>query len=110
MTIAIEDFLKVEIRAGKIIRAEDFPNAKKSAYKLTIYFGEEIGTKQSSAQITDLYSKEDLTGKTILAVTNFPPRQIADFSSEVLVLGVVTDRGVVLPNVDENVPPGSKVS
>lgn len=110
MVISTEDFFKVDIRAGKIISVEDFPKAKKPAYKLTIDFGSEFGTKRSSAQITELYSKEELVGKQILAVTNFPPRQIADVLSEVLVLGVVTEKGVVLLNVDGEVPPGSKVS
>jgi len=110
MTIAVEDFFKVDIRVGKIIGVDDFPKAKKPAYKLTIDFGAELGVKHSSAQITDLYSRESLDGRLILAVTNFPPRQIADFQSEVLVLGIVTERGVVLLDVDEDVPPGSKVS
>src|SRR5690349_14204169 len=110
MTIAIDDFQKVEMRVGKIIATDDFPKAKKPAYKLTIDFGDELGIKRSSAQITDLYTKEILIGRLIVAVTNFPPRQIADFQSEVLVLGIVTDRGVVLLNVDEDVPLGSRVS
>ena len=110
MTIAVEDFFKVDIRVGKIIGVDDFPKAKKPAHKLTIDFGAELGVKHSSAQITDLYSRESLDGRLILAVTNFPPRQIADFQSEVLVLGIVTERGVVLLDVDEDVPPGSKVS
>jgi tRNA-binding protein len=110
MHVSVEEFFKVDIRVGKIISAEDFPKAKKAAYQLTIDFGSEHGTKRSSAQITELYTKEDLIGRLILAVTNFPPRQIADFLSEVLVLGVVTGQGVVLLNVDREVPLGSRVS
>lgn len=110
MTIDINDFLKVDIRAGRIIAVEDFPKAKKPAYKLTIDFGDELGIKRSSAQITDLYTHADLLNRMILAVTNFPPRQIADLMSEVLVLGVVTDAGVVLLEVERDVPLGANVS
>ena len=88
----------------------DFPEARKPAYKLKIDFGE-LGIKQSSAQITALYSKEDLLGRQVIAVTNFPPKQIANFFSECLVLGVVSERGdVVLLKPDRPVPNGSKVS
>lgn len=110
MLIDVEEFFKVDIRAGKIISVDDFPNAKKPAYKLTIDFGAELGMKRSSAQITQLYTKEQLLHRSILAVTNFPPRQIADVISEVLVLGIVTDAGVVLLQPDREVPLGSKVS
>ncbi len=109
MQITYEDFEKVEIRVGKIIKAEDFPNARKPAYKLWIDFGN-LGVKKSSAQITKLYQQEDLINKSILAVTNFPPRQIADFMSEVLVLGVVLDDGeVVLIQPDREVTLGKRV-
>jgi len=109
MQITYEDFEKVEIRAGKIIKAEDFPKARKPAYKLWIDFGD-LGVKKSSAQITKLYQKEDLVNKSILAVTNFNPRQIADFMSEVLVLGVVLDDGkVVLIQPDREVPLGKRI-
>ncbi|MEL7243059.1 MAG: tRNA-binding protein [Cyanobacteria bacterium J06629_18] len=109
MPITYEDFEKVEIRVGKIIKAEDFPKARKAAYKLWIDFGD-LGIRKSSAQITKLYSKEDLINKSILAVTNFPPRQIADFMSEVLVLGVVLDDGeVVLIQPDREVTLGKRV-
>jgi tRNA-binding protein len=84
------DFEKVELRVGTILAAEDFPKAKNPAYQLTIDFGD-FGVKKSSAQITKLYEKEDLVGKQVIAVTNFPPKQIANFISECLVLGVVGD-------------------
>ncbi|HHE65313.1 MAG TPA: tRNA-binding protein [Bacteroidetes bacterium] len=107
--ISYQDFLDVEIRTGKIIRAEDFPKAKKPAYKLWIDFGE-FGIKKSSAQITKLYEKEDLIGKTILGVVNFPPKQVADFMSEALVLGVIpSDDEVVLVVPEKNVRPGLKL-
>jgi len=107
--IDFQDFKKVDIRTGKIISAEDFPNAKKPAYKLKIDFGE-IGIKKSSAQITKLYRREELIGKRIIAVVNFKPKQIADFISEVLVLGVETERGVVLLSPDSEVPLGKSIS
>ena len=106
--INFEDFKKVEIRVGKILEVEEFSKAKKPAYKLKIDFGK-LGIKNSSAQITEKYSKEDLLNRKILAVTNFPPKQIADFISEVLVLGVITKQGVVLLNLDEDVELGSLV-
>ncbi|MGD1910842.1 MAG: tRNA-binding protein [Rivularia sp. (in: cyanobacteria)] len=109
MQITYSDFEKIEIRVGKIIQAEDFPKARKPAYKLWIDFGD-LGVKKSSAQITKLYRLEDLLDKLILAVTNFPPRQIADFMSEVLVLGVVVDDGeVVLIQPEQDVPLGQRV-
>lgn len=107
--IAYEDFEKVEIRVGKVIEVADFPAARKPAYKLWIDFGN-LGIKKSSAQITKLYQPEDLVNKLILAVTNFPPRQIADFMSEVLVLGVVLDAGeVVLIQPDRDVALGTRI-
>jgi tRNA-binding protein len=109
MQITYEDFEKLEIRVGKIIQAKDFPKARKPAYKLWIDFGD-FGVKKSSAQITKLYQLEDLVNKSILAITNFPPRQIADFMSEVLVLGVVLDDGeVVLIQPDRDVVLGKRV-
>jgi tRNA-binding protein len=111
MVISISDFDKVDIRVGKIIEAKDFPNANKPAYQLTIDFGSEIGTKNSSAQITTLYTSDELVGKQILAVINFPPRQIANFFSEVLVLGVKQDDGsVVLLEPEREVSLGARVS
>ena len=95
LPISFDDFMKVEMHVGTIIAAVDFPKAWKPAYQLTIDFGESIGIKRSSAQITVLYAKEDLIGRQIIAVTNFPPRQIATFFSEVLVLGSVDTEGVV---------------
>ncbi|RUR77540.1 tRNA-binding protein [Chlorogloeopsis fritschii PCC 9212] len=107
--ITYDDFEKVEIRVGKVIKVEDFPKARKSAYKLWIDFGN-LGIKKSSAQITKLYQKEDLLDSLILAVTNFPTRQIADFISEVLVLGVVLEDGeVVLIQPERNVPLGKRI-
>ena len=109
MPITYEDFEKVEIRVGKIIKTEDFPKARKPAYKLWIDFGN-LGVKKSSAQITKIYQQEDLIDKSVLAVTNFPPRQIADFMSEVLVLGVVLNDGeVVLIQPDREVDLGTRV-
>ncbi len=107
--ITYDQFEKVDIRVGKITEVEDFPEARKPAYKLWIDFGS-LGVKKSSARITRLYSKENLMGRLILAVVNFPPRQIANFMSEVLVLGVVLDDDeVVLIRPDEDVPPGGKI-
>jgi len=105
----IEDFLKLDIRIGKILRAEIFPEAKKPAYKLEIDFGS-FGIKRSSAQITANYTPEELKGKLIAAVINFPPRNIAGFNSEVLVLGAVPEeREVILLRPDSYAKPGSRV-
>lgn len=103
-----DDFAKLDIRAGTIINAEVFTKARKPAYKLLIDFGEDIGVKRSSAQITKYYTPENLIGKRILGVVNFPPRQIADFMSEVLVLGTDSEGGVVLitPDKPEEVKDG----
>ncbi|MGO2135898.1 tRNA-binding protein [Marinobacter sp.] len=90
-----DDFEKVELRIGTIIEVEDFPEARKPAYKLKVDFGPEIGVRKSSAQVTDLYDKETLKGKQVLAVTNFPPKQIGPFVSECLVTGVHTEAGGV---------------
>jgi len=107
--IAYSDFEKVDIRVGKIVRAEDFPQARKPAYKLTIDFGPEIGLKRSSAQVTN-YGKEELLGKLVMGVVNFPPRQIGPFFSEVLTLGVPDGNGnVILLSPTKEVPLGGRM-
>ncbi len=108
--ITFEDFLKVDLRVGTIIEVNDFPKARKPAYQLLIDFGE-LGIKKSSAQITDLYSKEDLLNRQISAIVNFKPRQIANFMSECLVLGVYNQEGnVVLLKASEKVKNGEQIS
>ena len=105
--IIYDDFEKVKIAVGKIVSIEDFPEARKPAYKLTIDLGDEIGVKKSSAQITDLYTKDDLLNRYVLCVVNFPPRQIGPFMSEVLTLGVPGRNGeVTLVSPDRDVPLG----
>lgn len=108
--IEYPDFEKVDIRVGKIVSVDDFPEARKPAYKLTIDFGQDVGIKKSSAQITHCYTKEDLVGKEVLAVVNFPPKQIGPFISEVLTLGLPDGEGhVVLITPTKNVPIGGKL-
>ncbi len=107
--ITFDEFAKIDIRVGEIIKAETFERARRPAYKLHVDFGTEIGIKKSSAQITDLYEIEDLVGKQVLAVVNFPPRQIADFMSEVLVLGTYSKDGVVLIQPERTVENGDKL-
>jgi tRNA-binding protein len=104
-----DDFMKLDIRVGEIVQAEVFEKAKKPAYQLLVDFGSEIGVKKSSAQITELYAPADLIGKQVLGVVNFPPRQIADFISEVLVLGVYTESGVVLITTEQAAKKGDKL-
>ena len=104
-----QDFEKVEMRIGTIIKANDFPQARKPAYQLTIDFGTEIGIKKSSAQITKRYSKADLIGKQIIAVVNFPKKQIGNFMSECLVLGSVNEDDIVLLSSDLNVENGLRI-
>lgn len=104
-----EDFQKLDIRVGKIKDVKDFPEANKPAYRLQVDLGDELGIKKSSAQITELYSKQELLGKEVIAIVNFPPLQIANFFSEVLVLGVYSEEGVVLLQPDKKVEPGSKI-
>ena len=104
-----DDFLKLDIRVGSIIEAKVFEKAKKPAYQLKIDFGGEIGVKCSSAQITELYTPEQLIGMQIIGVVNFPPRQIANFFSEVLVLGAYSENGVVLLTPTQPVQNGEKI-
>lgn len=108
--VTIDDFQKLDIRAGTIIEVEDFPEARKPTYKLKIDFGPEVGIKQSCAQLTANYTKEQLLGKQVLGVVNFPPRQIGPTISEVLTLGVPDEKGVcVLVTIDSRVSPGVKL-
>ena len=109
--ISWNDFERVELRAGTVISAEEFPEARVPAYKLVIDFGPDIGRRASSAQITDLYSIEDLVGRQVIAVVNFPPKQIGPFMSECLVTGFHRDDGkVVLASADSVVPNGAKLA
>lgn len=110
MTITFDDFQQVDIRVGRITRAEPFPEARKPAYKLWIDFGPEIGEKKSSAQITKHYRLDELVGRQVLAVVNFPPRQIGPVKSEVLTLGVPDEAGeVVLIGPGHEVPLGGRL-
>ncbi|MDP3526832.1 MAG: tRNA-binding protein [Hoeflea sp.] len=109
-TITWDDFEKVDIRCGTVVAAEPFPQARKPAYKLRIDFGPEIGEKRSSAQITVHYTPDELVGRQVMAVVNFPPRQIGPFMSEVLTLGFLDEGGaVVLARIDKPVPNGSRL-
>ena len=108
--ISFDDFLKVDIRVGRILRAEPYPEARKPAIKMWIDFGPELGEKKTSAQITAHYTPEDLPGKQVVAVVNFPPRQIGKFMSEVLVLGLSdAEGGIVLLSPDKEVPLGGRM-
>lgn len=108
--ISYEDFQKVDVRVGEVVEVEDFPEARKPAYKLVIDFGPEIGIKKSSAQITKHYTKEELKGKLVIGVVNFPPKQIGPFISEVLTLGLPDgEDGVVLLSPTKSVPKGGKM-
>jgi tRNA-binding protein len=107
--IEFDDFLKVDMRVGRVVEAEDFPEARKPAYKLTIDFGPELGNKRSSAQITN-YERAELEGRLVVAVVNFPPRQIGPFMSEVLTLGASDEDGnVILLEPRSDVPLGSRI-
>lgn len=108
--ISFDDFLKVDIRVGRIVQAEPFPEARKPAFKLQIDFGDPIGVKKSSAQITDRYAPETLVGRLVMCVVNFPPRQIGPFMSEVLTLGFSAEDGaIVLAGPGEDVPIGGRL-
>ena len=108
--IGFDDFLKVEIRVGTVLRAEPFPEARKPAIKMWIDFGPEIGERKTSAQVTAHYTAEALVGKQVMAVTNFPPRQIGKFMSEVLVLGLSDgDGGIVLIGPDQEIANGERM-
>src|SRR5688572_11221952 len=109
MTISIDEFNKVDIRVGRIVEVEDFPEARKPALKLTIDFGPELGRKRSSAQVKPLYTREELIGRLVLAVVNFPPRQIGPMMSEVLTLGVPGPGGTILIQPDRDVPLGGRL-
>jgi tRNA-binding protein len=109
MTISFDDFLAVDMRVGRVIEVHDFPEARKPAWKLTIDFGPEVGVKRSSAQIAN-YEPEQLEGRLVVAVVNFPPRQIGPFMSEVLCLGASDDEGrIILLAPDTDVPLGSRI-
>lgn len=108
--ISFDDFLKVDVRVGTVLRAEPYPEARKPAIKLWIDFGDEIGEKKTSAQVTAHYQPETLVGRQVMAVVNFPPRQIGKFMSEVLVLGMPDENGeVVLVGPDQTVPIGGRL-
>lgn len=106
---SFDDFLKLDIRVGTIVSAKNFEKARKPAYQLEVDMGQELGIKRSSAQITDHYRPDELVGKQVLAVVNFPPRQIANFFSEILVLGTYSEGGVVLIRPDKPVKNGDKL-
>ena len=108
--ISWEDFEKVDVRVGNVVEAEPFPKARKPSIKLTVDFGPQVGTRRTSAQLTAHYDPEDLVGRQVVAVVNFPPKRIAGFKSEVLVLGVPDEGGeVVLLSPDHEVPPGGRM-
>ncbi|WP_107951577.1 chaperone CsaA [Lysinibacillus parviboronicapiens] len=107
----IEDFMSLDMRIGTVIQAEELPKAKVPAIKMKIDFGEVMGIKQSSAQITKRYSPADIVGKQVVAIVNFPPRRVAGFKSEVLIIGgVPTDGDVILLTPDQEIPNGTKIS
>ena len=108
--VTIDDFQRVEMRVGRILSAEPLPEARKPTYKLRVDFGPEIGIKQSSAQLTALYARESLVGRLVIGVVNFPPRRVAGFNSEVLVLGAPdADGAVVLLQPERDVPLGARI-
>jgi tRNA-binding protein len=108
--VTIDDFVAIDMRVGRVIDAQPFPEARKPAYKLTIDFGAELGTKRTSAQITQHYTPETLIGKLVVAVVNFPPRQVGPFMSEVLLLGLPDANGhIILLQPQQDVPLGGRV-
>ena len=108
--ITFDDFMKVDIRVGKVLRVEDYPEARKPAIKMWIDFGSEVGERKTSAQVTAHYTPETLVGKQVMGVINFPPRQIGKFMSEVLVLGLADEAGeIVLLSPDQDVPLGERM-
>ena len=109
MTISYPDFEKVDMRVGRVIDVQDFPEARKPAYKLTIDFGPEIGTKKSSAQITQLYTKETLINRLVVCTINFPPKQIGPFMSECLTMGAANEQGAIELLSIQDVPLGSRI-
>ena len=110
MTISFDEFLKVDIRVGTVVEVQEFPEARKPAFKLWVDFGADIGTRKTSAQITKYYTPEDLIGRQVAAVMNFPPKQVGKFMSEILVLGFPDPGGeVVLISVDHEVPNGGRL-
>jgi tRNA-binding protein len=110
VTASFDEFQRIDIRVGRVMRADEFPEARKPAYKLLIDFGPEIGMRRSSAQLTVRYTRQELEGRLVLAVVNFPPRQIGPFVSEVLTLGVPDEQGaVVLLAPDADVAPGARM-
>ena len=109
-TISWSDFDLVGLYSGTIIDVQDFPEAHNPSYKIWVDFWEEIGIKKTSAQITELYRKEELIGKQVVGVVNFPPKQIANFTSEFLLTGFYTNEGVVLASIDKNINDGEKLS
>jgi tRNA-binding protein len=110
MTISFDDFLKIDVRVGTIVDVQEFPEARKSAYKLWVDFGADMGTRKTSAQITKYYKAGDLIGRQVAAVVNFPPKQVGKFMSEILVLGFPDSGGeVVLIGIDHEVPNGGRL-
>ncbi|WP_054949421.1 tRNA-binding protein [Numidum massiliense] len=105
----IDDWNKLDIRVGEVIDVKDFPEARKPAFQLWVDFGPELGVKQSSAQLTELYTKDTLLGRQVVAVVNFPPLRVAGFKSEILVLGIYAEEGVVLLQPDRPVQKGDKI-
>jgi tRNA-binding protein len=108
--ISYQDFENVDVRVGRVVRVDDFPEARKPAWKLTIDFGAEVGLRRSGAQLKSIYTREELLGRLVLAVVNFPPKQIGPFMSECLTLGLPDERGdVVLIGPDRDVPLGGRL-